>query len=322
MIIKSLTSISRVVGVLMILSIIPSCVFASENNSPNQMSDARFDPTGNVTEENFANVQTSILESISKQITELRSFYTNVSETSNASDLQAVLSSHRPANECMGPGGMNIGPGVMNMGSCHMLMEPFGLNGFNLDAVSNVTDDNFTNVQTEIVSSLGNMTDMLNDHLNDTKVSQDSNRTEEINERITELQNLSTEVSEASTASELKEVVFTFMQTQAVDSIKKDIEHLQTKVSEIENTSGNATELSNRITELTTLKEKINGAESLEDLKTIMSSFNGISGVRDDMMNHGRRGGCGCHMDRPDRMKNVDNSTDNSTDDISDISTN
>ncbi len=77
---------------------------------------------------------------------------------------------------------------------------------------------------------------MLNDHLNDTKVSQDSNRTEEINERITELQNLSTEVSETSTAAELKEVVFTFMQTQAVDSIKKDIEHLQTKVSESENT--------------------------------------------------------------------------------------
>ncbi len=113
--IKPLTSISRVVGVLMILSIIPSCVFASENNSPNQMSDMRFDPTGNVTEENFANVQTSILESISKQITELQSFYTNVSEASNASDLQEVLSSHRPANECMGPGGMNMGPGHMSL---------------------------------------------------------------------------------------------------------------------------------------------------------------------------------------------------------------
>ncbi len=97
---------------------------------------------------------------------------------------------------------------------------------------------------------------------------------------------------------------------------------------------GNTTELSSRITELTTLKEKISGAESLEDLKTIMSSFHGIPGVRDDMMNHGKRGGCACHMDRPDRMNNVDNSTDdttdnstddtsdNSTDDISDISTN
>ena len=302
--IKPLTSISRVVGVLMILSIIPSCVFASENNSPNQMSDMRFDPAGNLTEENFANVQTSILESISKQITELQSFYKNVSEASNASGLQAVLSSHRPANECMGLGRMS--------------MEPSEMNGFNLDAVANVTDENFTDVQTEIVGSLGNMTNMLNDHLNDTKVSQDSNRTEKIKERITELQNLSTEVSEASTAAELKEVVFTFMQTQAVDSINNEIEHLQTKVSESENKSGNTTELSSRITELTTLKEKISGAESLEDLKTIMSSSHGIPWMRDDMMNHGRRGGCGCHMDRPDRMNNVDNSTDDTTD----ISTN
>lgn len=304
--IKPLTSISRIVGVLMIVCIIPSCAFASENNSPNQMSDMRFGPIGNVTAENFANVQTSMLDSINKQITELQSFYTNVSEASNATELKEVLASHRPANECMGPAGMNMGPGQMN--------------GFNLDAVANVNDDNFTDVQTEIVDSLGNMANMLKDQLNDTKVSQDSNRTEEINAKITEIQNLSTKVSGASTAAELKEVVFTFMQTQAVDSIEKEIEHLQTKVNERENTGGNTTELSCRITELTTLKEKISGAESLEDLKTIMSSSQGIPGMGDDMRHHGGHER-GCHMNKPDRMNSIDNNTENTTDDTTDETT-
>jgi hypothetical protein len=293
--IKVLTSIMRIVGVLMIVSIIPSCAFASENNSPNQMSDLRIEPISNVTEENFASVHTSILDSISKQITELQSFYTSVSEASNATELKEVLSSHRPSNECMGPGGMDMGSG-------HMPMGPIEMNGFNLDAVANVTDDNFTDVQKEIIDSLGNTTGMLNDQLNNTKVSQDSNRTEEINERITEIQNLSTKVSEASTAAELKEVVFTYMQTQAVDSIDKEIGHLQTKVSESENTGGNTTELSSRITELTTLKEKISGAESLEDLKTIMSSSHGIPGMGDPMRQEEHRG-CG-PMDHPPKQGN------------------
>jgi hypothetical protein len=293
--IKVLTSIMRIVGVLMIVSIIPSCAFASENNSSNQMSDLRIEPISNVTEENFASVHTSILDSISKQITELQSFYTSVSEASNATELKEVLSSHRPSNECMGSGGMDMGSG-------HMPMGPIEMNGFNLDAVANVTDDNFTDVQKEIIDSLGNTTGMLNDQLNNTKVSQDSNRTEEINERITEIQNLSTKVSEASTAAELKEVVFTYMQTQAVDSIDKEIGHLQTKVSESENTGGNTTELSSRITELTTLKEKISGAESLEDLKTIMSSSYGIPGMGDPMRQEEHRG-CG-PMDHPPKQGN------------------
>jgi hypothetical protein len=78
--------------------------------------------------------------------------------------------------------------------------------------------------------------------------------------------------------------------------------------------------LSGRITELTTLKEKISGAESLQDLKTIMSSSHGIPGVRDDMMNHGRHGGRECHMDKPDSMNSVDDTTNNSTDETTDIS--
>jgi hypothetical protein len=280
--IKPLGLVSGIAIMLLALGMISSCAFASANNLPNRMCDVGLCPGGpcpggNVTEENFTDVQTSVLDSINKQITELQGFYTNVSEASNATELQEVLCRQRA--DMWEPEGMN-------REHRHMSRGPFGMNGFNLDAVVNVTDENYTDVQTEIIDSLGNMTNMLNDQLNDTKVSQDSNRTAEINERLTELQTLSTEVSEASTATELKEVIFTYMQTQAIDSIEKEIEHLQTKVNDSENVNCNTTEVNSRITELTTLKGKISGAESLDDLKTIMSSYIGCSGMRDNSMQH------------------------------------
>jgi hypothetical protein len=281
---KQLRSISRILGVLIIVCLIPSCAFASENNKLHPHSDAGFGPAGNVTAENFASVRTSILDSISKQISELQNFYTNVSEASNATELQEVLADHRPANECMGPSEMN--------------RKPAGMNVFDLDKISNVTDDNFTEVQTEIVSSLGNMTDRLNDQLNDTNVTQDSNRTEETNAKITEIENLSTEVSEASNSTELKEIIFTYVQTQSVESIDKEIEHLQSQTNDTNCTSGNTTELSSRITELTTLKEKINAADSLDSLKEILSSSTQIPGIGGPM-GPGGPGGSGPCMDHP-----------------------
>lgn len=269
-IIKSLKPISRFVTVLMVLCILPSGAFAAEN-SP------KFVPAQNLTEENFTDVRADILDSISEQIAELQSFYSNVSETSSASELQEVLLNQAPANGC-GPDGKHRGPEGMNKGSCGMP----GL--FNLDQVENVTDDNYTDVQTEIVDSIGNMTEMLSGQLENTT---DENRTEMINEQITELEDLSTNVSAASSAAELQEVVLTHMKTQAVDSIEKEIEHIQAKVSENENSTDgsneNVTELNNKTTELSTLKDDINAAESLEDLKEIMSSSKGTPGMGPEM---------------------------------------
>lgn len=266
--IKLLNSILRILGVLMIVSIIPSCAFATENSSSNHMFDVKFGPVGNVTADHFGSAHSTILDSISKQISELQNFYKNVSDASNATELKEVLANRRLENECMEPYVKNRETAVMNV--------------LDLDRIENVTDDNFTEVQTEIINSLGNATDMLNDQLNDSEISQDNNMTEEINSRITGLRNLSAEVSEASTAAELKEVVFTFMQTQTVDSIEKEIKYLQTEINDSNNMSENTTELSSKIIELTTLKEKISGAESLEDLKNIMYSSHGIPGMKDD----------------------------------------
>jgi hypothetical protein len=291
---KLFNSISRVAAVLMVLCIIPSGAFASENKPA-------FAPAENITDENYADVQADLLDSLSEQIAELQSFYTNVSEASDASELQEVLASQKPANGG-GHDGMNMGPGGMDQG-------PGGMPGlFGFAQVENVTDDNYTDVQASMVDFLGNMTEMLNGQLDNTT---DENMTGMLNEQITELETLSTDISAASSAEELQNVVFTYMQTQAVDSLEMEIEHLEARVSESENTTDdNMTEnLSSRITELTARIDDINGAESLEDLMGIMSSSRGMPGMGvGGPMQHG---GCGCPMPPAE----ADNSTDDSTDD-------
>jgi uncharacterized membrane protein YgaE (UPF0421/DUF939 family) len=170
------------------------------------------------------------------------------------------------------PPGMNMGPGGMNHGSCGMP----GL--FDFTQVENAIDDNYTDVQAEMVSFLGNMTETLNGQLDNTT---DENMTEMLNEQITDLESLSSEISSASSAEELQNVVFTYLQTQATDSLEMKIEHLEEMASESENTTDEnmSEDLSSRITELNSLIEDINGAESLEDLMEIMSSSQGVPGM-------------------------------------------
>lgn len=288
---KVLSSIYRFSAVMLVLCILPSGVFASENKPV-------FTPAENITEENYADVQAEMLDSLSEQIAELQSFYTNVSEASSASELQEVLSSNMPAKGCRSEG-MNICP--MNRGPCGMP----GLFGF-AQAVD-VTDDNYTDVQSEMVDALGNMTEMLNSQLDNTT---DENMTEMLNEQITDLETLSSEISATSSAAELKNVIFTCMQTQAVDSLEMETGHLEEMAANSENaTDENKSEnLNRRITEINALIEEINGAESLEDLMEIMSSSRVMPGMGfGDMMKHG---GCGCPMD-PGNMP--ENSAGNST---------
>jgi hypothetical protein len=291
MITKLLKSISSLAMVLIVLSIVPSGALASENGNQTNLTDPmyglRADPARNITEENFIVVQANILDSINKKITELQSLYSEVSKASNASDLQKVLINHRQAHEGMGPGGRHMGHGGMNQGHCK-IPELFVLN-----QVENVTDANYTDIQTEITDSLGNMTQMLEAKQTRLKEAGEDDRAEELGERITDLQNLSTNVSEASTAAELQDVVLTYVKIQAVDSLEKEVEHLQVKVSESENTSnGNmSNKINSRITELTSLIEDLKGAESLGDLKEIMASSRGIHVLGRGPMHHGC---CGC----------------------------
>lgn len=285
---QALRSVASFVVLLMVLGIIPSGALASENDTytnqinsanddgsgkimpgsmrhegvgPDGMRDRCFCPAENITEENFTEVQAGVLDSITEKIAELQSMYNNVSEASTAEELQEVLLAERRANaEGAGPCEKNGFPGKMCCGPC-------------LFKVEDLTDENFTNVQTEIVDSIGKMTDVLNEQLENKT---DENVTEMLNEQISELENLSTNVSGASNAVELQEVMLTYMKVQAVESIEKEIEHIEARVNESENSSedmdGNVTELNNKITELTALIKDINAAESFDELREIMSS--------------------------------------------------
>jgi uncharacterized coiled-coil DUF342 family protein len=149
------------------------------------------------------------------------------------------------------------------------------------------------------------MTEMLNSQLDNTT---DENMTEMLNEQITELETLSSEVSAASSADELQNVVFTYAQTKTVDSLKMEIEHLEEMENNSETDDNMSENLSSRITELNALIDDINGVESFEDLMEIMSSSRGMPGMgAGGPMQHG---GCGCPMGPGRVPENVDNSTE------------
>ena len=310
MVIKALKLISRLVMVLIVLSIIPSGAFASENgtqvNSTDSMYSPESGPAGNITEENFTEIQANILSSISKKITELQNLYSKVSKVSNASDLQKVLSDNRQANEGMGPSGRHMGPDEMQI-------RIGGMHRFYPDMLENVTDENFTAIQAEMLDSLHNMTQKLEASQTRFTEAGESNRAIALNEKITEIQTLYTEVSEVSTAAELKEVLFTHEQAQALDSLERKIELLKARVNENGNMSDEL--LSSRITELTALTEKIKGAKSLDELKEIMYSARSSAAENgmyaDDSMRQRGYGPTGCPGPIQD---NSVNSTNNSTD--------
>lgn len=283
---QALKSVASFAVVLMALSIIPSGVLASENGSsvnqtnstddgfgqmipgsmrhggagPDGMRGMGFCPAENVTEENFTETQANILDSITEKITELQNMYNNVSEATSADELKEVLLAERQEKaEGAGPCQKGGSPDKMGV-PCFFEVE-------------NVTDDNFTEVQSEIVDSIGNVTDKLNEQLDNTT---DENMTSMLNEQISELEDLSADVSGASSAAELQEVILTYMKTQAVDSIEKEIERIEARSSNSDNSTGNAdenvTELEDKITELNALIEDINAAESFDELREIMSS--------------------------------------------------
>ncbi len=301
---KSLISISSFAVLIMILCILPSGAFASVNNPA-------FTPVQNVTEENFTDVQANILASISEQIAKLQNFYDNVSEASNSSELQEVLSRHIPANGYE-PTGINRRP-------CGICNEPCGIPEFDLYQVENVTDYNYTDIQPKIIISLENITDMLKAEQINLIKEGETERVKELGERIVNLEYLSISVSTTSNAAELQEIVLTYMKTQADNSLEKEIELIEYNVSYIESTTyeltDNITKLNDRISELTAQREKINGVKSLADLKKIMPFSQEIVGIGVVCpIQNGEWEGCNCPMCNP--VKTQDNNTDNNIENL------
>lgn len=319
---QTIKSAASFTAVLIILSIIPSGAFALEDEtSTDQINTANeskfgkmmlggmrhwnagsggilvmgFGPAENITEENFTEIQAEMLNSITEKIAELQNMYNNVSEASTAEELQEVLLTQRQANIGNMPGEKN---GFrVRVGTCGPCFFKAG----------DITEENFSDVQAEMLDSLENMTESLEEMQAKLTEAGEEDRAEELNEKITEFKNLYTDVSEASTAAELEEIIFSYLQTQAITSLEKEIEFLNARITE----DGNATDekLEERITELTALIADIEGAESLDELREIMSSeMKSGKGPMQEGKILMKQGGRGNMSGRPDSVQN--NSTE------------
>jgi hypothetical protein len=263
--IKISRAISCVLMMFIVLGIVPSFAFASENNhTENGMY-------GNVTSGNFTVMKAMELDSLSKQISMLQGIYANVSNASNASELQQAMYTHVMMlwpNTQMCVNQMNIG------------------SGFNLAAVANLTDENFTDVQAGILGSIQNMTAALQNQQNCSKANNDSYMTARIVDRIANLQNLSDQVNSTTNATELQGVVLTFAQAQLTNSIGMKITKLQQIENNMSANDTNMAMLDYKIANLTALEGNINNTTSIGGLMAIMSSFHPMLGMGDPPMMH------------------------------------
>jgi hypothetical protein len=264
--IKISRSIAFVLMVLIVLCIVPSFAFASENNyMVNAME-------YNVASGNFSDMKAMELDSLSKQISILQGIYANVNNASNVSELQQEMCTH-----------------IMVTSNTHMNVHRMNIGaGFNLATVANVTDANFTDVQTNITSAIQNKIATLKNKQNRSEVNNKNDMTAQIGERIANLQNLSDQVNSTNNATELQGVVLSFAQNQLTNSIDMKITKLQQIENNMNANDTNMALLDNKISNLTTLKENINNTTSIGSLMAIMPSFHSMLGMGDHRMMHHR----------------------------------
>jgi len=265
MVIKISRVISCFLMMFIVLGIAPSFAFALENS---HIENGMY---GNVTSGNFTVMKAMELDSLSKQISILQGIYANVSNASNASELQKAMYTHT----------MMLSPypqmcvNRMNIGA-----------GFNLATVANVTDENFTDVQAGLLGSIQNMTAALQNQQNCSEANNNSNMTAKIGDRIANLQNLSNQVNSTTNATELQGVVLTFAQTQLTNSIGMKITKLQQIENNMNANDTNMAMLDYKIANLTALRGNINNTTSIGGLMAIMSSFHPMLGMGDHPMMH------------------------------------
>jgi hypothetical protein len=263
--IKKSRAISCILIMFVVLGIVPSFAFASENNLTENVM------YGNFTSGNFTVMKAMELNSLSTQISMLQGIYANVSNASNASELQQAMFTHM----------MMLSPNTqmcfnrMNIGA-----------GFNLATVANVTDSNFTFVQAELLGSIQNVTASLQNQQNLSEGNNNSNMIALIGDRIANLQNLSDQVNSTTNATELQGVVLIFAQTQLTNSIGMKITKLQQIENNMSANDTNMAMLDYKKENLTALEGNINNTTSIGGLIAIMSSLHPMLGMGDRPMMH------------------------------------
>jgi len=244
---RMLKTISGVLMILMVIGIIPSLAFAAEDNY-------RGFALGNFTE-----AQTSILNMINKEIARLQGTSANVTAATNMSELQTAMYRDR----------MNPKPHGMNNYGNGFAFAVGG--GFRLNTIENVNATTFPTVQANMVSSLQNMTAILQNQKKASLAQNETARATQIANKISVLQGLTTNVSQATDATGLQSVALTFMQGQISDSVNKQITQLQSREANVTDT--NVTfNINTRITNLQDFETSVNNATSLSAFQQVLSS--------------------------------------------------
>jgi hypothetical protein len=171
--------------------------------------------------------------------------------------------------------------------------------GLELSAIANVNDTTFPTVKANLVNYLQNMTAMLQNQ--ETKATDNNNtvRATQMAEKITVLQNLTTQINMTTDAAGLQDVALTFMQGQYDGAIKKQIAQLQNRENLITDVNV-TTNINTKIENLNTLETNINTATSLGALQQVLSSSNVMNALNNRPMSNGGFRGHGrlCGMKR------------------------
>ena len=248
---RFLKAISGVLLVLMVTSIVPSLAFAAENNTASDH--------GGFLAGDFATIKAKALNYLNNEISRLQGVSANVSAANNLTELRAALGRDR----------MSSRQHVMNVdgNGCGLVVG----GGFRLNEIATVNDTTFPTVKANMVSSLQNMTAVLQNQENKATANNNTARATQIADKITVIQNLTNQINLTTDAAGLQDAVLTFMKSQSDDTINKQIAQL--KNIENNTTDANVTaNINTRIANLNTLETNINNATSLSALQQVLSS--------------------------------------------------
>jgi len=250
---RILKAISSVLLVLTTISVIPSLAFAAENGFASNH--------GGFFEGDFSTVKAKTLDFLNNEIARLQGISANVSAANNMSELQAAL-----GREKMRPG--------FHGRNCGFTVCGFDVGGgFGISEIENANDTTFPTVKANMVNSLQNMTEKLQDQENKAVAKNNTERAAQLADKITLIQNFTTQISQTTDASGLQTVTLTFMKSQFDEAIEKRILQLQNRENNTNDANVTA-KINTRIADLKTLETKIDSAKSLSDLKTALASSN------------------------------------------------
>jgi hypothetical protein len=267
---RFLKAISGVLLVLMVTSIVPSLAFAAENNTASDH--------GGFLAGDFATIKAKVLNYLNNEISRLQGVSANVSAANNMTELRAALGRDRMSSRQHMKNIDGNGCGLVVGG------------GFRLNEIATVNDTTFPTVKANMVSSLQNMTAVLQNQENKATANNNTARATQIADKITVIQNLTNQINLTTDAAGLQDAVLTFMKSQFDDTINKQIAQLKN----IENSTTDANVTANintRTADLNTLETNINNATSLSALQQVLSaSHTMVAYDNRPMCNSGFRG--------------------------------